>query len=162
MSHKWVIKGSHVRRRGLPVRGRAGAQRAGHAGRLQPGTRADRGAEPRPRERGPRRRPLRPGRYADVALALPPPSPTSREPRAGTRPRVPGPCAGDGGGGGGGAHVAAERPAEGRCLRDLTGDLGCDPAGQGTGRGECRRCGTPLLRKVPVVGRGGACDMALD
>lgn len=87
MSHKWVIKGSHVRWRGLPVRGRP--RRAA----CSLGTGADASAATAEAARA--------TRYADPAPALP----------HGVRP--PAARGSHGPRGGGGAHVAAGGPSGG-------------------------------------------------
>lgn len=92
MSHKWVIKGSPVRRRGLPVRGRP--RRAACS--------RDRGPRRSPAAR--RRRDRRPRRPQVRRLCPRPPPARPALRRARARRRGHRPPAGDRGGGG--AHVA--------------------------------------------------------
>lgn len=138
MSHKRVIKGSHVRRRGLPVRGQPGRSATRRVGRPPPARGQAwtwSGSPGTPR--GEDRRPSPAGRYAHVPSARPLLPPAGRRRGCGTAI-----------GAGGGAHVAAERPARARGALSARPPPGPEVAGQGLlGEGKVLRPGAQLLRR---------------
>lgn len=154
MSHERVIKGSHARRRGLPVRGepgRSATRPATSGGRLQPGDRGGRGADAL--HAGGGRKEAVAGRQV-CRGALRPPSSFTRREVAGLRDRDRG---------GGGAHVAAECRARVRGALSARPHPGPEVAGQGfLGEGKVLKTWRSASPQVSLLGRGGTYDLELD